>query len=675
VVREAWAATHQSDEFAAVARELRRIHVVEGVDWSELAVVVRRNDTDVGGLLRALDDAGVPRVSPEGGLSLLAEPAVHPFVLALKWLGRPEERGELVEAVLGSELGRLSPATARGLVRGARAAGEGPAGALARTENLTAAEAAGVEVLRRSLVGAERVAARSVLEAFRGLWRDLPYSRRLVEEAETSPQARRDLEAVLALSDAVARAEDRGDASVQAFLEVLEGGREGPGLAEARSDGAARAVRILTAHATAGLEFDTVVVVGAAEGNFPSLSRPEPMFDLSALDGRLTQSERNRVRLEDERRLFAVVASRARRRVVLTASDPFGEGSVMAARSRFVGELGVPWTTLPVAAVGGPLSRAEAASTWRRRLAAPGDGASRLAALAGLLSLGERPGRWWFQREWTGTDRPLHEALRVSYSKLSTLENCSLQYVLSEELGLEGQAGYHAWVGHLVHSIIEDCENGLIERSQAGLLQAAHDRWSPEQFPSHAVSEAFRRLVTAQMLPAWLAAYGETKALAGEIRFHFEFDGATVTGAIDRVSRAGKDGCQITDYKTGKSRSAPPSEENLQLGIYYLAITRAAELAALGPVRQVELAFLREKNLEGMVRRLQLGMNSAAQKEFGERMAARLSSLIGEIRELYRTETYRPSPQADCHFCDFKTVCPLWPEGRELFPVGQGAPV
>jgi RecB family exonuclease len=357
--------------------------------------------------------------------------------------------------------------------------------------------------------------------------------------------------------------------------------------------------------------------------------------------------------------------------VVFTASDPHGEATVLTARSRFVSALGVHWAPLRIQPLDGPLSKGEAAASWRRILSDPHtDPARRLAALAGLLALGNSPGRWWFQRGWTGSDRPMHAGIRVSYSKLSKLENCSLQYVLSEELGLEGQAGYYAWVGHLVHSIIEDCENGLIDRTEAGLVLAAEERWQPREFPSFAVSEAFRQLVTTQMLPAWLAAYGETKALASEIRFEFGFDDATVSGAIDRVSPAGTDGCQITDYKTGKSRSAPQADENLQLGIYYLALSRVPELSAFGRVKQVELAFLREKTLEGMVKRVQLGMNASAQNEFGEKMAARLSSLIGRIRELYSTETYRPSPAADCRYCDFKSLCPLWPEGRELFPAG-----
>src|SRR5213592_4142987 len=102
---EAWIAPHTSEEHAAVARELRRLHVEEGVAWSDLAVVVRRQGAHVGNLLRALDDAQVPRVVPEGRLSLGAAPSTHPYVLALRWLvaGGPE-RDELVEPLLTSDV-------------------------------------------------------------------------------------------------------------------------------------------------------------------------------------------------------------------------------------------------------------------------------------------------------------------------------------------------------------------------------------------------------------------------------------------------------------------------------------------------------------------------------------------------------------------------------------------
>src|SRR5439155_5995757 len=178
--------------------------------------------------------------------------------------------------------------------------------------------------------------------------------------------------------------------------------------------------------------------------------------DLAVLEHARSQSDRNRVRLQDERRLFDVVTTRARRRVLFTASDPHGEDVGLTVRSRFVAELDVPWRPVRPVPEGDPLSRSEAVSAWRRKLADPSVAPPiRLAALDGLLSLGERPREWLFQRGWTETVRPLHEPLRVSYSMLDRMDNCALQFVLSDELGLEGEAGYYAWVGHLVHRLIE----------------------------------------------------------------------------------------------------------------------------------------------------------------------------------------------------------------------------
>ena len=678
-------APHESEELAAATRSLRRLHVDEEVPWGRMAVVVRRHGAHVGGLLRALDDAGIPRWTPERGLSLLAEPATFPLVLALRWLARPQERAALVEPLLTSDLARIPPAVARGMARASQQAGEPPEDALAHTEGLDAAQAGAVGDLRKLLAEAGTVADRSVLDAFSILWRDLPSSRRLVDRAERDPGARRELDAVVALSRAVAAAGEAGGAPVGAFIDELESGAEGPGYGDGTPPGPATdAVHVMTAHGAAGSEFDAVVVVGAVEGNFPSLSRPEPMFDLAVLDRRISQSERNRLRLADERRLFRMVLARARRDVVLTATDRQEDPS-LSARSRFVEEAGAKWERLSrTGAAGAPLSSAEAAAAWRRTLAggaenpeteaAPGP-AARLAALDGLAALGVDPSAWWFQRGWTDTGRPLHETVRVSFSRLDTLENCELQYVLNEELGLGSQSGYHAWVGHLVHALVEEYENGDLPQTLEGLCDAANARWRREEFPSFAVSEAFRRLVTEVMLANWYAAYGDWPSLGREVRFQFEFDGATVTGVIDRVEEVTSGGNRIVDYKTGKPERAKKAEDNLQLGIYVLAVEEAEELAAFRPVRAVELAFVRGTEREpDRVARIPWMPSGDHRQEYRDAMRERLSGLIERIRTMTAGETYRPNPAANCRYCDFQTMCPLWPEGAPLFPAADPAP-
>ena len=677
VTIEAWTAPHTSEEHAAIARELRRLHIEEGVAWNELAVVVRRQGAHVGSLLRALDDAGVPRALSESGMALTAEPASFPYVLALRWLvADAEAREQLIESVLTSDLARLSPAAARGLMRAAQISDRTPASALGHSEGLTQSEAVDVEAVRDVLAKAEQVADRSVLEAFRILWRELPMSARLVAAAERSPDARREIDVVVGLSQVVAEAGESPDPSTQAFVQALDAGEHGPGYSGSQP-GPADAVHVLTAHGVVGAELDTIVVAGAVEGNFPSLTRPEPMFDLAALERPISQSERNRARLEDERRLFRMMLGRARTRIVLTASQAHPDGS--ATTSRFVDELGLSWTPILTGPFEEPVSMREATATWRRTLAdldAPA--ARRLAALEGLVTLGADPQRWWFQRGWTDTGAPLHEGVRVSYSKLSTLENCELQFVLSAELGLGRDVGYQAWVGSTVHRIIEDCENGKLPRDLSALKDAVDTRWHPppkQAFPSTAVSETWRRLAKERLLPNWWERFGEFPAVGTERGFEFEYDGATINGYIDRI---GPDplgfGTRITDYKTGSSYAAPKANESLQLGIYYLAAQEAPDLKEVGPITGVELAYLKGHYKTGDIEMREWEVGTGEREaEYQQRMRERLSVLLAELRRLEAEERYRPSSQADCFFCDFKTLCSLYPQGAPLFSVEDGS--
>ena len=143
-------------------------------------------------------------------------------------------------------------------------------------------------------------------------------------------------------------------------------------------------MQVLTAHGTVGREFDTVLVSGVTEGNFPSLSRPEPMFDLAVLERAVTNAERNRERLDDERRLFDMVLARAKRRVVLTCADAQPDADERSGRSRFV-DAGA-WTAAPAGPFDDPVSTREAAAAWRSQLAdrgRPGVAARRGARRAG----------------------------------------------------------------------------------------------------------------------------------------------------------------------------------------------------------------------------------------------------------------------------------------------------
>ena len=86
-------------------------------------------------------------------------------------------------------------------------------------------------------------------------------------------------------------------------------------------------------------------------------------------------------------------------------------------------------------------------------------------------------------------------------------------------------------------------------------------------------------------------------------------------------------------------------------------------------MRGVELAFLRGKRNEGdKVERVQYMPSSGNAAKYRDDMRERLGGLIDRVRALYDEESFRPSTAAQCHWCDFKSLCPLWPEGAAVFP-------
>lgn len=672
---DAWSAAHASEEHRAIARELRRIHVDEGVAWSDLAVVVRRQGTDLLGLVRALDDAGVPRAAGASFPSPTVAAATRPYIVALRWLvASADERDQMVETVLTSELGGVAPATGRTLLRAARAQGKPPSAALDTHDGLSPDELGSLAALREALAAASEKQA-SVQDAFRELWRRLPYSARLVTDADGSERGAADLATVVDFARSTAEAAGSPDPGVAAFVAALQAREGGPGAdggGDAAFEGRRDAVHVLTAHAAAGMEFDTVVVTGAVEGNFPSLARPEPMFDLDVLRTARTRSEINRARIADERRLFRMVLSRARRRIVLTASHPHGE-EAQGIRSRYAEELPIVWSPVPLAPFETPVSVAEAAGTWRRQLAdRDASPAHRLAALAGLQALGVNPAAWWHQHDWT-TGELRRDDLRLSYSRMDRLENCDLQFVLSEELGLDPGGGHQAWVGKLIHRLIEDIEAERIERTPEAFERAVRDAWQPQRFPSYAISEAELRNAIDVLIPNWFERYGDLPAHESgtERWFQFEMDGATLTGKIDRIGPDLEGATRITDFKTGRADNAGKPEESLQLGVYYLAVQRCDDLQDFRPVAGVELAFLGGTRGKKELRVLDWPIDPAEEAGYVKRVRERVSELIARVRELDERGEYVANTSASCFFCRFQTLCPRYAEGGEVFPVQQ----
>src|SRR5215207_10138869 len=711
-----------AEEAEANARLLRVAHERDGVPYGRMAVLLPTTRRLSAPTRRALERFGVPYRLGAGERQLVAEPVVGHVLDLFRLALDPARADELFPSLLTSPLGGLDPGELRSLRRaalladrslaehvraravppplpeaptdatdpearppaaagGSASAAEGQAGEPVLEGDGGGAEAEGPArarsalVLDPGLVGRVEALCDLVKRAegwvreldadacFWEVWRTAPAFSELILRAEVDPtdaDVQRQLDALTAFSRALSLFVDgRPGASMRTYLDVVERAdfASDPWLppATSRND----AVAVLSVNAAKGQEFDLVVVAGCLEGALPLTARPQGLFEAWRLDGDPGPVARASALLDAERRRFTLAASRARDRVVFTASRVDGRGEP----SRFLRELGLELATDPPGLDTTPLGSLEAAGTLRR-VAGDRDrpAAERLAAATTLAAIpGVDPATWWWRRDYTVDPEPIaaEGRLRTSYSRIGTYEDCNLRYFFGSVAGLDDRSSYQMAFGRLMHTVFELAAKGDIANEPDDLKAAYRERFNPAWFPSRAIAYQYWRDGMG-MLELWHRSEAEAarRALRFEVEFEMEVGGHLVRGRIDRVDPGPDGGIVLLDYKTARY---PASDEeaarSLQLAIYYLAALRDPELAALGRPVEMQLVYP-ARVMHGRFTRVSQhpGPDSASQVE--RRLLALLDGAAAE--------SFDPDPHADCRMCAFKPICPMWPQGEEF---------
>jgi superfamily I DNA/RNA helicase/RecB family exonuclease len=654
-----------AEEADAIARLLRTAHQRDGVPYGRMAVLLSSARRLTGPVRRALERRGVPYRLGAGERQLLHEPIVRHLLDLFRLALDSGRADELLPSLLTSPLGGLDPRELRALRRAAVLADRSLAEHVAAGDDLGVDRpiASRVATLRDLLDQVARWATE--LEADRCFWEvwcHAPVFTELVERAERHPAdagVTRQLDALTAFSRALGLFVDgRPTATMRSYLDVVE-------RADFASDpwllpSAVRvdAVVLLSVYAAKGQEFDLVVVSGCMEGALPRTAWPEGVFEAWRLDGDLDPVARARAILESERRRFMLAASRARDRVVFTSSRSEGRGEP----SRFIAEIGLDRSTEAIPGDPTPLGPLEAAGALRRVAADRSRQATeRLAAVTTLAAMpGVHPSTWWWRRDWTVDPEPIASGgrLRTSYSRIGTYEDCHLRYFFSSVVGLDDRTSYQMAFGKLMHTIFELAARGEIADEPGALKGAYRERFDPAWFPSRAVAHQYWRDGMA-MLGLWHHGEAEQakQALRFEVAFEMEVAGHLVRGRIDRVDPA-ENGVILLDYKTART---PATEEearrSLQLAIYYLAALRDPELAALGPPVEMQLVYPAQARMGRFAR-----VSQRPEADHPQLVERRLVPLLDGAA----AEAFDPNPHADCRFCAFKIICPMWPQGEDL---------
>ncbi|WP_366937651.1 ATP-dependent DNA helicase [uncultured Corynebacterium sp.] len=377
----------QGQQRDAVADLVRRRHLEDGIAWSDIAVIVRGGG-EIGQVRRTLLAAGVPVHINPTDVVLSEQRLVAAVLQALREVVAPEagaavDGAELEELITGP-VGGADPVTLRRLVRGLRrwdptrrgidSLRDVLRGELPDFGGLLTEREEAILVRVRSILDAGRAAVAgggSIEDCLWAVWDATGLATRLQAAAlrggATGSQADRDLDAMMALFDAAGDyAERYPEAPLDAFLQHITEQELPTGVRDRRA-AVPDAVEVLSAHGAVGREWDTVIVVGAQEGTWPSLGETGSFFgqeDLIDLldDGIPPGSHVSHLvaRLGEERRLFHVATSRHRSRLAIVSIEQ-PEGDQVFEPSRFLEEFGGAGLDLP-----GVAARRAAAKDLRR---------------------------------------------------------------------------------------------------------------------------------------------------------------------------------------------------------------------------------------------------------------------------------------------------------------------
>ncbi len=397
--------------------------------------------------------------------------------------------------------------------------------------------------------------------------------------------------------------------SLHSFLQQAEMIREEGGLenSQLNPQEGPESVKIMTVHASKGLEFEYVFLVGLISQRFPSTRRNDPIpLPAGLLKEKVSV---HNIHLEEERRLFYVAMTRAKKGLFFTWADDYG-GLRQRRPSRFLQELGFD-------------SKAPEENT---------------------LPLAKKK-----QKRRKKVDQALLPD-HFSYTQFFTFQTCPRQYKFTHILKLPARGGASRSFGKTIHKTLEIFLKSYVldpkfKATWLDLQRLYQENWLDDWYENEKERKKYFQDGKKQLKLFWRdfqknrpQVYTHQGEPFLEKSFILPFGDYSLRGKIDRIDIF-DEGVEIIDYKTGHPLKKLNPDHKRQLLFYQIA---AEEVFGLQPKK---LSFYYLENGS----KLSFLGNEKEKQATKEKML----QIIKEIQN----SSFPPTKGRHCRYCDYRQVC------------------
>ncbi len=372
-------------------------------------------------------------------------------------------------------------------------------------------------------------------------------------------------------------------------------------------------VNLSTVHSAKGLEYQAVFIVNLVSGRFPSRERGD-LIEIPAelIKETLPTGDEH---VQEERRLFYVAMTRAKKYLYLTYAGNYG-GKRDAVASGFISETGLK------------ISK-EAIQVQSKET----------QTMFGVDS---------DYRRGAPLNRPFNLDY-VSYTQISAFQTCPLKYKYAYVVKIPTSPSHALTFGNSIHATLRDFhveEKFSGELSFSRLLELYKKNWDgtgyldPKQRDQrYASGEKFLK-------EYYQKEKGQSnKIIELEKTINLRLAGVKFSGRVDRIDRIDGNKVEIIDYKTGKIKEQKDVDKDIQTSLYAWGVRETLNYEP----ELLTLYFVEDTQKVSSHKTLEQIRAQVAKTE--------------EVVETMKSGDFTATPGFHCDWCDYKDLCPFAKEG------------